>query len=92
MKGEPAEYFKIKCSSMQLRPKSMSYCSIIALREVMLCCRKYLMGSHVLVECMSLGLTGVLVLHEGISYRMICCTGGHLLYEDTSYMRINLTG
>ena len=32
--------------------------------------------------CCSRYLTGVHTLQEGISYRMICCTGEHLLYKD----------
>ena len=33
-------------------------------------------------------LTGVHVLQKSISYRMICCTGGHLLYEDRFKWRV----
>ena len=33
-------------------------------------------------------LTGVHVLHEGKSYRMICCTRGHHLYEDRFNCRV----
>ena len=30
-------------------------------------------------------VTGVHILQEGISYRMICLTGGHVLNEDSFY-------
>ena len=38
--------------------------------------------------CCSRCLTGVHVLQEVISYRMICCTGEHLLYEDRFNWRV----
>ena len=34
------------------------------------------------MSCSSKCPTGVCVLQEGISYRMICITGGHLLYKQ----------
>ena len=45
------------CGLKTVLRKNMSYCTMIAyvLRVVMLCCRKYLTGGHVLVESMSLG-------------------------------------
>ena len=47
-------------------------CVMIAyvLREVMLCCRKCLMGGHVLVGT---------CLQDGISYNMLCFTERHVL-------------
>ena len=38
--------------------------------------------------CCSRCLTGVHVLQEGISYMMICCTEGHILYEDRFNWRV----
>ena len=38
--------------------------------------------------CCSRCLIGVPVLQEGISYRMICCTGGQILYEDRFNWRV----
>ena len=61
-------------------------CVMIAcvLREVMLCCRKCFMGSHVLVECIS---SGWHILQYVVFYRKTCLSGGHVLLECKYYRR-----
>ena len=56
-------------------------CIMIAfvLVEVMLCCRKSLMGYQVLVECMS---SGWHISQYVVFYRKTCLIGGHVLLED----------
>ena len=61
------------------------------LMDVMLCWRKCLIGSNVLVECMSSGchLTICCVLLEDMSYGghfflMVCIVGGHVLQFEMS--------
>ena len=70
-------------------------CVMIAyvLREVMLCCRKCLMGGNVLVGT---------CLQDGISYNMLCFTerhvlrvgiiGGYVLLLEMSYWGTCFTG
>ena len=82
-------------------------CVMIAyvLREVMFCCRKCLMGGHVLVECMSSGLYLTIYcvllkdmsfwrsfLLEGRYYRRACIAVGDVLLGYTFYRRAYLTG
>ena len=59
---------------------------VFVLKEVMLCCRKCLMGCHVLVECMSSGwhilqyavFTERHVLLEVMLYLRVCNIRGHV--------------
>ena len=47
------------------------------------------MGGHVLWEDMSCRSE---CLQNGITFRMMCLTGMHILQEDRSYLRVCLIG
>ena len=66
-------------------------CVMIAyvLREVMLHCRKCLMGGHVLVECMC---SGWHILQYVVFYRKTCLIGGHVLLFEMSFWGTCFTG